>query len=172
MDAATLRSLQAPLRERYRDEPATAVTAVAATADFRDGGITATVDSWAGPIRAGLHPATGGDGSDACSADMLMQALLGCVGVTMRSVATAMGLDIRSAQFAARSSFDARGTLGADRSADVGVGPIEGQVTLDTDADDAALERLGVTTERYCVVGKSLVTPPRITLVRAASAVR
>jgi len=171
MDPAALRALQAPLKERYRAEPATAVADVAATAEFRDPGITATVDTWAGPVRAGLHPATGGDGADACSADMLLQALLGCVGVTMRSVATAMGLDIRSARFEARSTFDARGTLGVDRSADVGVGPIAVAVTVDTDADDAALERLGATTERYCVVAKSLATPPVLTVRRASSAV-
>src|SRR5690349_18457182 len=171
MDAPALRALQAPLKERYRAEPATAVTAVSARADFRDSGITATVDTWAGPTRAGLHPATGGDGSDACSADMLMQALIGCIGVTMRSVATAMGLDIRSARFEARSTFDARGTLGVDRSAEVGVGPIAVTVTVDTDADDEALERLGTTTERYCVVAKSLATPPTLTVVRASPAV-
>src|SRR5689334_1098740 len=121
MDAAALRALQAPLKERYRAEPASAVIDVSATADFRDPGITATVDTWAGPVRAGLHPATGGDGADACSADMLLQALLGCIGVTMRSVATAMGLEVRGARFEARGEMDARGTLGVAKDAPVGL---------------------------------------------------
>ncbi|HEX7827456.1 MAG TPA: OsmC family peroxiredoxin, partial [Mycobacterium sp.] len=88
MDAATLRELQKPLKQQYRDDPASARTPIEAEASFEAKPITASVQTWAEPIRAGLHPATGGDGSDACSGDMLLQALLGCAGVTMRSVAT------------------------------------------------------------------------------------
>ena len=117
MDATTLRELQAPLKARYRDEPASAAHAAAGNRSFDDPGITCTVDSWAGPVRAGLHPATGGDGSDACSGDMLLQAVLACAGVTMRSVATALGIDIRSAKLHAEGQFDARGTLGISRDA-------------------------------------------------------
>ena len=98
MDAAELRELQAPLRQKYQDDPATARTPLHATADFSAHGVTATVSGWAGPVRAGLHEATGGDGSDACSGDMLLEALLACAGVTLRSVATAMELDVRSAR--------------------------------------------------------------------------
>ena len=105
MDAADLRALQAPLKQKYRDDPETARTPMRARADFSDPGITTTVQTWGGPIRAGFHPATGGDGSDACTADMLLQALLGCTGVTLRSVATAMGIEIRGARLAADASL-------------------------------------------------------------------
>lgn len=167
MDAVTLRALQAPLKGRYRADAAAADTPISAHGDFSEPGITATVVGWAGPVRAGLHPATGGDGDDACSAEMLLEALVGCVGVTMRSVATAMGLEIRAAHLTADAMFDARGTLGVDRSVPVGVGPITVTARLETDADDASLERLAATTERYCVVAQSLATPPTLVIVRA-----
>ncbi|GAA1476417.1 OsmC family protein [Nocardioides aestuarii] len=169
MDRSQLRALQAPLRERYAADPASADTALQARGDLRDPGITATVDGWAGPVRAGLHPATGGDGSDACSGDMLLEALLACAGVTLRSVATAMGLDLRSASLTAKSSFDARGTLGLDRSVPVGIGPVTVTAVVDCgdgDLDDAVLERLATTTERYCVVGQSLATAPTVVVRR------
>lgn len=167
MDAQTLRSRQAPLKERYRSDPETAITPVHATGDFRDDGITCSVESWAGPIRAGLHRATGGDGSDACSADMLLDALVGCAGVTLRSVATALGLDIRSATLRADAMFDARGTLGVDREATVGIQDIVVTAVVDTNADDKALERLARSTERYCVVAKSLREPVEFVVRRA-----
>ncbi len=160
MDAAELRELQAPLRQRYQDDPATARTPLRATADFSADGVTATVSGWAGPVRAGLHEATGGDGSDACSGDMLLEALLACAGVTLRSVATAMKLEVRSARLTAEGVFDARGTLGVDRTVPVGVTDVVVTAEVDTDADDAQLERLATTTERYCVVGQSLAQPP------------
>ena len=169
MDRSELRALQAPLREQYAADPASATTPLHARGDLRDPGITATVDGWAGPVRAGLHPATGGDGSDACSGDLLLEALLACAGVTLRSVATAMGLDLRAASLTAESSFDARGTLGLDRSVPVGVGPVTVTAVVDcgdADVDDAALERLATTTERYCVVGQSLATPPTVVVRR------
>jgi uncharacterized OsmC-like protein len=167
MDAGELRAAQAPLKDRYRTDPATALTPVRASGTFADEGITATIDGFAGPVRAGLHRATGGDGTDACSADMLMEAVLGCAGVTLRSVATAMGISIRSAALVAESTFDARGTLGVDRSVPVGVGPITVTATFETDADQATLDRLGALSERYCVVGQSLQTPPTIVVRRA-----
>lgn len=168
MDVTELRALQAPLKERYRSDPASAETPVSATADFRDDGVTATVDGWAGPVRAGLHRATGGDGSDACSADMLVEAVLACAGVTLRSVATAMRIDVRSASLRAESSFDARGTLGLDKEVPVGIGEVLITAELDTDADDATLQRLGQLADRYCVVGQSLRVPPRIVVRRLA----
>jgi len=170
MDAADLRTLQAPLKQRYRDDPSTARTPMAAQADFSDPGITTTVHTWAGPIRAGFHPATGGDGSDACTGDMLLQALLGCTGVTLRSVATAMGLEIRGARLAANGVIDARGTLGVSREAPVGLREITVDVELDTDADDRALAKLAELTERYCVVAQTLAEPPRLTLRRGGAA--
>ncbi len=167
MDATDLRELQAPLKESYRAEPAVARTPLRACADFRDDAVTCTVDTWAGPVRAGLHPATGGNGADACSGDMLLQALRGCAGVTLRSVATAAGIEIRSASLRAEAFFDARGTLGIDRSVPVGLQDVVVTVELDTDADDGALERLARSTERYCVVAQSLGTPVRFDVRRA-----
>ena len=159
MDATTLRETQAPLKQAYRDDPARARTPLHAEAEYADPGVTATVRTWAGPVRAGLHRATGGDGADACSGDMLMEALLACAGVTLRSVATAMGVELRSAALTADGVFDARGTLGVDRTVPVGVTDVVVTATLDTAADDASLERLAAATERYCVVGQSLATP-------------
>jgi uncharacterized OsmC-like protein len=170
MDGSALRELQAPLKARYRDEPASALTPVGATGVLGHSDITCTVDGWAGPVRAGLHPATGGQGSDACSGDMLLQAVLACAGVTMRSVATALGIEIRGARLQAKSHFDARGTLGVSRDAPVGVHTIELTAELDTDADDQALARLAALTERYCVVAQSLAKPPTLRVVRAAAA--
>jgi uncharacterized OsmC-like protein len=166
IDAPALRALQKPLKHRYREDPAAARGSLHATGSFADPGITATVETWAGPVRAGLHPTTGGDGSDACSGDMLLEALVACAGVTLRSVATAMGVVVRAATLTAEAFFDARGTLGVDGDAPVGVQDIVVTATLDCDADDAQLEKLGQLTERYCVVGKSLAAAPRI-VVRA-----
>ncbi len=168
LDAAGLRALQAPLKDRYRAEPGSACAALEATASFADPGITCTVGTWAGPARAGLHPSTGGDGSDACSGDMLLQALLACAGVTLRSVATAMGLTVRGASLRATGTFDARGTLGVSREAPVGMQDVTVVAEVDTDADDDALARLASLTERYCVVGQSLATPPSVVVRRAA----
>ena len=166
MDATTLRELQRPLKDRYRQSPEAARTPLSARGDFRGPGITATIEGFAGPVRAGLHRATGGDGSDACSGDLLLEALLACAGVTLRSVATAMGVDIRAATLRAEGAFDARGTLGVDRAVPVGVTDIVVTCALQTSADDATLERLAAATERYCVVGQSLRQPPRIVVTR------
>lgn len=167
IDAAALRELQAPLKELYREDPDEATTSVTASADWRSPGITTSVDVWSGRIRAGLHEATGGTGEDACSGDMLLEALLACAGVTMRAVATAMGLTIERAYLRADGEFDARGTLGLDRDVPVGLTNISITATLLTDADDAALERLARSTERYCVVGQTLATPPSIRIRRS-----
>lgn len=172
MDSSTLRELQAPLKQGYRDEPESAITALRAAGTFDDAGITCTVQSWAGPIRAGLHPATGGDGGEACSADMLLQAVTACAGVTLRSVATALGIDIRRATLQAQGEFDARGTLGVSRQAPVGVRNLRLEVELDTDADDEALARLAAMTERYCVVAQSLAEPLTLRIRRTATAGR
>jgi uncharacterized OsmC-like protein len=166
MDAAGLRAVQAPLKQQYRDRPETALTPVSAQGAFSDPGVTATVDGFAGPVRAGLHRATGGDGSDACSGDLLVEAVLACAGVTLRSVATAMGLDVRGADLSATGVFDARGTLGVNRECPVGVTDIVVTVVLDSDASDPDLERLARATERYCVVGQSLAQPPRFVVRR------
>lgn len=166
MDGETLRARQAPLKEKYRRDPVAARTPVQAHGDFRDSGVTCTVDGWSGPVRAGLHPATGGDGTDACSGDMLLDALVACGGVTVRSVATAMGLRVRAARLRADAFFDARGTLGVDRAVPVGLHDVVVTVEVDCDADDARLERLAAACERYCVVGQSLRDPPKFVLRR------
>jgi uncharacterized OsmC-like protein len=166
MDITALRAQQATLKERYRSDPATARTPLSASADWRDPGITATVDGWAGPVRAGLHAATGGDGGDACSGDMLLQALLGCAGVTLRSVAAAMRLELRAVQLRADGYFDARGTLGLDRSVPVGVQDVVVTAAVETDADDPALARLAELTERYCVVAQTFREAPKFVLRR------
>ncbi|MBW8750802.1 MAG: OsmC family protein [Propionibacteriales bacterium] len=166
MDSSMLRALQAPLRERYRDDPDAALTPVSAAGTFLDDGVTCTVAGFAGAVRAGLHPATGGDGSDACSGDLLLEAVLACAGVTLRSVATAMGVDLGAVSLRADATFDARGTLGLDRSVPVGIQDLVVTVEVTGDVDDAALERLARSTERYCVVGQSLREPPRIVVRR------
>lgn len=166
VDAAALRELQAPLKQKYRDDPETARATVTARADFSDPGVTATVQTWSGPVRAGFHPSTGGDGSDACSGDMLLQALLGCAGVTLRSVATAMGIEVRAAELTARAQMDVRGTLGVSREVPVGLQVIEVVAELDTDADDGTLAKLAQLTERYCVVAQSLAQPPHLVVRR------
>lgn len=167
MDAKQLREMQAPLKQRYRDTPDSARTPLRASGDFGDPGVTATVHSWAGPVRAGLHEATGGDGQDACSGDMLVEAVLACAGVTLRSVATAMSIEIRAAHLSADAVFDARGTLGVDRNTPVGVTDLVVTIDVDTDADAHALGKLAELTERYCVVGQSLRQPPQIVVRRA-----
>ena len=163
MDAAGLRALQRPVKDRYREDPESAQTPLTASAAWSESGVTCTVDGFAGPVRAGLHPATGGDGTDACSAEMLLEAVLACVGVTLRSVATAMDVGLTDVRLTAHSSFDARGTLGVSREAPVGVGQIEVEIVGRTDAPPDTIDRLLATTERYCVVGQSLAGPPRLT---------
>jgi uncharacterized OsmC-like protein len=167
MDGTTLRELQAPLKQRYRDEPTIALTPLEAPAAFDGAAITCTVQTWAGPIRAGLHPATGGD---ACSGDLLLQALLACTGVTMASVATALSIDIRSARLHAQGQFDARGTLGISRDIPVGTHGIQLTADLDTDGDDEVIARLAAMTERYSVVGQRLAEPPHLRIRRTATA--
>jgi uncharacterized OsmC-like protein len=126
------------------------------------------VDGFAGPVRAGLHAATGGDGADACSGDMLLEALVACAGVTLRSVATAMDLDLGEVTVRADAVFDARGTLGVDRDVPVGIQGATVVVEISGEVDEGRLDRLARTTERYCVVGQSLREPARIVIRRSA----
>jgi uncharacterized OsmC-like protein len=168
MDSTSLRALQAPLKERYRDDPGSARTPLSATGGFTEPGVTCTVDGVAGPVRAGLHAATGGDGADACSGDMLLEALVACAGVTLRSVATAMDLDLGEVTVRADAAFDARGTLGIDREVPVGIQDPIVVMEISAEVDEGRLERLARTTERYCVVGQSLREPARIVIRRSA----
>lgn len=169
MDSSTLRALQGPLKQLYRSDPAAAMTPLVARGDFQEAGVTCTVTTWAGPVRAGLHEATGGDGSDACSGDMLLQALVACAGVTFRSIATNMNLEFRSAAIRADGFFDARGTLGVARDVPVGCIDLTVTIEVDTDVDDAKLLRVADMTEKYCVVGQSLGEPPRFVVKRVGA---
>jgi uncharacterized OsmC-like protein len=128
------------------------------------------VRSWGGETTAGLHPATGGDGSLACSADMLLEALAACAGVTMSAVATAMGVKIRGGRVIAEGHWDARGTLGVDREVPVGLTDIALTFELDTDADAATVQRLVEMSERFCVIYQTLRTPPRLSVAHRFAA--
>ncbi|MDE2008158.1 MAG: OsmC family protein, partial [Rhodospirillales bacterium] len=134
MDASELRALQAPIKQRYRDDPASAQVPARAEARLDPDAIACTIPSWHGEIRAGLHRAAGGDGTLACSGDMLLEALAACAGVTLRAVATAMGITIRGGRVIVEGMWDARGTLGIDRTAPVGLSAISLRFELDTDA--------------------------------------
>lgn len=165
--AADLRERQRPLKAAYREDPSSAVVTGTATATVDQRALTATVGTWAGDVVAGLHPSTGGDGTQACSADILMQALVACAGVTLASVATALGVQVRSASVTAHCTWDARGTLGVDRDAPVGLTDVELVVDLDTDAEEEKVARLLELTERYCVVARTLADPPEVRIRRA-----
>jgi uncharacterized OsmC-like protein len=162
MNADQLRALQAPLKQRYRDEPTAARVAAHAEGILEAGDIACMVRAWHGEVTAGLHPAGGGSGELACSADMLLEALVACAGVTLRAVATAMGVTINGGRILADGVWDARGTLGVDRAVPVGLTEISLRFEVDSDADPAKLERMIQTTERYCVILQTLKTPPKV----------
>ncbi|MEV5302502.1 OsmC family protein [Amycolatopsis methanolica] len=162
MDAGELREVQAPLKERYREDPAQALITLRANAELDGLGISCKVETGRAVVEAGLHPATGGDGSLACSGDMLLEALVACSGVTLRAVATSLGLEIRGGTVRAEGDLDFRGTLGVDKSAPVGFQAIRLSFDLDTDASEEQLATLRKLTERYCVVYQTLRTPPEI----------
>ena len=162
MDATQLRALQAPLKKQYRDEPEAARTPARAEAVIDQGRLACRVPVWHGEAVAGLHRATGGDGSLACSADMLLEALVACAGTTLCAVATAMGVTLRGGRVVAEGHWDARGTLGVDRAAPIGLTDIALTFELDTDADPATRARLVEMSERYCVIYQTLRTPPQL----------
>src|SRR5215469_1406098 len=164
MDANELRALQAPLKKQYRERPETARTPTRAEAVLDLDRVACRLRSWGGETDAGLHPATGGDGSLACSADMLLEALVACAGVTMSAVATAMGVKLRGGRVIAEGHWDARGALGVYREAPVGLTDIALTFELDTDADAATVQRLVEMSERYCVIYQSLRAPPRLSV--------
>ncbi|HEX8742940.1 MAG TPA: OsmC family protein [Thermoleophilaceae bacterium] len=151
MDRAGLQSLQAPLKERYREEPGAALVTLRASGSL-DEGIACSVDTGRAIARAGLHPATGGDGTQLCSGDMLLEALVACAGVTLRSVATSLEIPVRGGTVTAEGELDFRGTLAVDREAPVGFRSIALSFDLDTEAGDEQLATLLQLTERYCVV--------------------
>ena len=173
MDADTLRAVQAPLKERYRAEPGAAVVTLSATGALDDpDGLSCSVQTGRALVKAGLHPATGGDGMLACSGDMLLQALVACAGVTLRAVATATGISVRGGAVRAEGDLDFRGTLGVDREAPVGFKNVHLTFDLETDATTEQIATLRKLTERYCVVYQTLaggVAPQTEFRTRAAA---
>lgn len=169
MDATEIRTLQAPLKARYRDQPALAVVTLKAEGRIGAEGIACKVDTGRALVEAGLHPASGGTGLQACSGDMLLEALVACAGVTLRAVAVALDINVRDGTVSAEGDVDFRGTLGVDRNAPVGFRDIRLRFALDTDADEDRLAKLLQLTERYCVVYQTLRHPVPVAaeLVRA-----
>jgi uncharacterized OsmC-like protein len=163
MQAEELRALQAPLKQRYRDQPQVAMITLSACGNL-DEGITCSVETGKALVHAGLHPATGGDGAAACSGDMLLQALVACAGVTFRAVATALGVPVHGGTVTAEGDLDFRGTLGVSREAPVGFADIRLRFDLETDATPEQLEQVLKLTERYCVVYQTLRSAPPVSV--------
>jgi uncharacterized OsmC-like protein len=160
MDVEELRKLQAPLKERYRSDSSSAVVTLRASGQLEDTAIACKVETGRVLVEAGLHPATGGDGSLACSGDMLLQALVACAGVTLKAVATALEFRLRGGAVVAEGDLDFRGTLGLDKEAPVGFREIRLRFDLDTDEPAERIATLQKLTERYCVVLQTIRRPP------------
>jgi uncharacterized OsmC-like protein len=161
VDGDQLRALQAPLKERYRDQPGAALVTLSATGELGEG-VSCSVQTGRALAEAGLHPATGGDGSLLCSGDMLLEALVACAGVTLRAVSTSLGIAVPAGRVRAEGDLDFRGTLGVDRDAPVGFSAIRLSFELETDADEEQLANLKRLTERYCVVYQTLAGAPEL----------
>jgi uncharacterized OsmC-like protein len=161
MEREQLQATQAPLKERYREDPDAALITLSAEGELGEG-VSCSVNTGRAIAEAGLHPASGGDGSQLCSGDMLLEALAACAGVTLRAVATSLGIEVRSGTVRADGDLDFRGTLAVDRDAPVGFRSIRLAFELDTDADDEKLATLLKLTERYCVVLQTIASPPEL----------
>ena len=166
MLADELRAAQAPLKDRSRADPATALVVLRASGDLDTQAASCSVQTGRALVEAGLHPATGGDGTLACSGDMLLQALVACAGVTLRAVAIARGIDVTGSVHA-EGDLDFRGTLGVDRDAPVGFRAIRLRFDLESSASPDDLDALIATTERYCVVLQTLANTPALSVTRA-----
>jgi uncharacterized OsmC-like protein len=164
MNADELRSLQAPIKQRYRDSPDAAQITLRARGRLGDAAVSCRVETGKALVDAGLHPATGGDGTLACSGDMLLEALVACAGVTLRAVATALSIPVRGGTVSAEGDLDFRGTLGVARDAPVGFRAIRLRFELDSDAAPDQLAKLIELTERYCVIYQTLRHPPALAL--------
>src|SRR3954463_16307179 len=160
MDSSQLKNLQAPLKQKYKDEPSSAVVTLKASGRLDAPGVSCRVETGRALVEAGLHPATGGTGLQACSGDMLLEALTACAGVTLRAVATALEIPVRGGTVRAEGDLDFRGTLGVSKEVPVGFREIRLAFELDTDAEPEQLDQLIKLTERYCVVLQTLRTPP------------
>jgi uncharacterized OsmC-like protein len=162
MDAQALRQMQAPLKSRYRSDPAAALVTLRTRGALDGATLTCKAETGKALVEAGLHPATGGDGQSACSGDMLLEALAACAGVTLRAVATALGIEVRAGTVVAEGDLDFRGTLGVERDVPVGFRAIRLAFQLDSDAKPDELATLLKLTERYCVVYQTLRSGPPI----------
>ena len=170
MNAEELKSVQAPLKERYREAPEAALITLRAEGRLGEG-VSCKIETGKALVVAGLHPATGGNGLSACSGDMLLEALVACAGVTLNAVASALGIELRDALLRAEGDLDFRGTLGVSKEIPVGFQRIRLQFTLDTDASEEQLATLLRLTERYCVVYQTLAHPPALTVTRKSATV-
>src|SRR4051812_2579394 len=170
MDIAELRTLQAPLKQQYRDDPDAAVVTLKASGSLGEG-ISCSVDTGRALAEAGLHPASGGDGSQLCSGDMLLQALAACAGVTLRAVATSIGVNVRAGTVRVEGDLDFRGTLGVDKETPVGFTDIRVAIDLDSDATAEQLATLERLPHRYCVIYHPLAQPPTLGLSLANAAI-
>ena len=166
MDAQELKALQAPLKDRYRQDPNAGVVTLRAQGRLAEG-IACRVETGRALVEAGLHPATGGSGTQACSGDMLLEALVACAGVTLGAVATALGIALRDARVLAEGDLDFRGTLGVAKDAPVGFRDIRLRFELEADAPEEQLKKLVELTERYCVVLQTIRKSPPVTVVAA-----
>jgi len=164
MDAAELRAIQAPIKERYNSDPSAAVITLKARGLIEDEGIACKVETGRALAIAGLHPATGGSGLELCSGDMLLEALVACAGVTLKSVATAIELPLKAGNVIAEGDLDFRGTLGVDKEAPVGFAEIRLRFEVATDAPQDKLDLLLKLTERYCVVYQTIRNGPRVSV--------
>jgi len=169
MKQEELRSIQAPLKERYRETPDAAMITLRAKGRVGEG-VSCKIETGKALVTAGLHPATGGTGLSACSGDMLLEALVACAGVTLNAVATSLGIELRDAWLDAEGDLDFRGTLGVAKDAPVGFQAIRLNFTLDTDASEEQLATLLRLTERYCVVYQTLARPPALAVSRKSAA--
>lgn len=164
MDATALRALQAPIKERYKADPTTALITLKAKGALDDTSIACKVETGRALAVAGLHPATGGSGLELCSGDMLLEALVACAGVTLKAVATALAIPLASGIVTAEGDLDFRGTLGVAKDAPVGFAAIRLAFTVATDAPQEQLDQLLKLTERYCVVYQTIKNGPQVTV--------
>jgi uncharacterized OsmC-like protein len=162
MDAAELRAMQAPIKERYKSDPDAALITLKARGTLDDSHIACKVETGRALAVAGLHPATGGSGLELCSGDMLLEALVACAGVTLKAVSTALGIPLKSAAVSAEGDLDFRGTLGVDREAPVGFRTIRLRFDVETDVPQDKLDQLMKLTERYCVVYQTIAKGPPV----------
>ena len=164
MDAAELRALQAPIKERYKSDPSAAVIRLKAKGSIDQEGISCKIETGRAIAKAGLHPMAGGSGMELCSGDMLLEALVACAGVTLKSVATAIEVPLKKGEVFVEGEIDARGTLGIDKETPVGFTAIRLRFEVETDAPQEKLDLLLKLTERYCVVYQTIKNGPKVSV--------